>query len=197
MKLDEKINELLKYYSSSHSRFQIEQFIIGSQGPAWFQFKQCLREIDSRWKQIKDIKDDILIAELNLTNLINKKFIRKKKREINALKYKKELRNYEHLKTTLNEIYFELKVFVERADGIKSNYWGKDELSAEKMEKLEINGWFEKTKYLMALDLITIGSLSRGTAEMIYSMPKGMKKELLNNLNTKESQQKLIKWIME
>ena len=44
----ELIKNLLKDYEGCHSDFQIDNFIIGSQGDAWAQYKQCLREINGR-----------------------------------------------------------------------------------------------------------------------------------------------------
>ena len=60
-----KTSELiLKDYRPEHSLFQIENFIIGSQGGTWAQYRQCLRELSSRHgavdSKINEIKKDAL-----------------------------------------------------------------------------------------------------------------------------------------
>ena len=51
-----KIKELLEDHQELHSEFQIDNFIIGNQGDRWAQYKQCLREIKSRWESIESDK---------------------------------------------------------------------------------------------------------------------------------------------
>ena len=48
-----KIEKILVDHQELHSDFQIDNFIIGSQGDAWAQYKQCLREIKARVENIE------------------------------------------------------------------------------------------------------------------------------------------------
>ena len=49
--IDSEIKILLNDEELNHSNFQIENFIVGSQVGKWAQYKQCLREISSRFEQ--------------------------------------------------------------------------------------------------------------------------------------------------
>ena len=60
------IETLLNDLQENHSRFQIENFIIGSQGGKRFQYRQCLREIKARWDNLKKLKDDKVGSNLEL-----------------------------------------------------------------------------------------------------------------------------------
>ena len=194
--MKEKIEKLLKDHQLFHSEFQIENFIIRSQGCAWAQYKQCLREIASRYESMQQIKEDIVLKNLEVRRLKNKFAIKKSTRLKNNILINRSKRQLNSMKKNLVDTDRELIQFVRIAETIKLNFWGNGRLSKEKKRLLEQNMWIEKAKFLMAVDLMTIGNLSKPTIELIYSMPKSDKKELLNFLG-KDNREKLISWVMK
>jgi hypothetical protein len=92
-------------------------------------------------------------------------------------------RNLGNLKKSFADTSRELLAFVRIAEGIKLNFWGNGKLSGNKKKMLEENMWFEKAKFMMAVDLMTIGNVSKPTLEMVYAMPKKIRGELMSNLS--------------
>ena len=179
--MKDKIEKLLRDFQKFHSEFQIENFIIRSQGNLWGQYKQCLREISSRNDQLQDLEDDLKLIRIDIDQMNQKWFffkISSKKRH--EIKLQKMIRKKESLKANIKEISRELSEFVRIGESIRYKAWGNSTLSGEKIKALEKQMWHEKARFMMAIDLITIGNISKSTIEMIYSMPRKMKSELLS-----------------
>jgi hypothetical protein len=182
--MKEKIDELLIDYEKYHSRYQIEHFIVGAQGNAWAKYKQCLREIKSRWENIESMKDEKRLLELDIKELGIKKFIRirratrisESRRSIKLNASKRKLADLEEsLKHTLRELMH----FISLAKRIKKDSWGEKIITGDLRKSLEAQMWFEKCTRMMAIDVIAFGQVSKTTVDMIFNMPKRERKELL------------------
>jgi hypothetical protein len=195
--MKDKIENLLQDHQKFHSEYQIENFIIRSQGGAWAQYKQCLREIASRYDTIQDMKGDMQLIDLEIERLKNKRFFFRRFSKIkHRIELERKQRNLGNLKKSFADTSRELLAFVRIAEGIKLNFWGNGKLSGNKKKMLEENMWFEKAKFMMAVDLMTIGNVSKPTLEMVYAMPKKIRGELMSNLS-ENGRHNLIAWAME
>jgi hypothetical protein len=193
--MKEDIKYLLEDYEAYHSRFQIENFIIGSKGNAWAKYKQCLREIRSRGNHIEDLKDQKELIRLDLKDLNRKKrlSIRRAKKnrisiQINSLK-----RKAVEVEESIHHSMRELIHFVNAAKRIRAESWGSGIITNSLKKELEAQMWREKAKQMLAVDIIAFGQLSKPTVEMLFSMPRKVRAELFKMIEP-EKRAGLIEW---
>jgi hypothetical protein len=179
MKAD--VKNLLADYEKYHSSYQMENFIIGSQGNAWGQYKQCLREIKSRSQNIEEMKDERKLLELDIADLRIKRFFcfRRSTRIRNAIRLNSLRRKLLDLEESLSHTLRELIFFVDSAKRIKSESWGNKPITGDMRKSLEAQMWFERITQMMAVDMLAFGRVSKNTFDMIFNMPKTDRKELL------------------
>jgi len=170
------IEDLLKDYRPKHSEFQIRNFIIGSQGSAWFKYKQCLREISSR--------NDALVNEKeNLEIFDSKKPWFKWFGKISKIKRQKRIRQRKALLYAISETERELSAFVDMALDLKCSMGDIDD---QKRAVLETEGWTQKARTMAGIDILTGGmSLSRQTIEMILMLPENKREILLAEIRSR------------
>jgi hypothetical protein len=70
----------------------------------------------------------------------------------------------------------ELKLFVELAQSLKASF---GEITEEKRLELEKRAWFNKAANLMKLDLLSVQGLTKGTLDLIFSLPEDLTKKLM------------------
>jgi len=167
------IKAILKDHHTAHTDFQIEHFMIGSQGHPFFQFKQCQREIATRWETVKALQEKLKAIE-------NKKR-QKQVDKIGAALIEKELAG------PLRELRKLVKLA--KALYLKLNY---DGLNEKAKGLLEAQAWFEKAKTMMALDIVAYGNVSRKTVEFIVQLPKTERQMLIPYIKKPELRQKLL-----
>ena len=142
-------------------------------------------------------EEDIELIGLEIKKLKSKKFKFGKSNKIkNQITLNRKFRHLKNIQKNLAETTRELLTFVKIADTIKMNCWRNDKLTVDKKRFLEENMWIEKAKFMMAVDLMTIGNLSKPIVEMIYSMPTKNRKELISML-TEDGRKKLISLVMK
>jgi hypothetical protein len=195
--MNNTIELLLIGFEQYHSKFQIDNFIIASQGNIWAQYKQCLREIQSRHETHIETGEQLTISKLELSQLTKRKAWRigRLRRERHQIKIKRTERKIKGLILKFEHIGRELKIFIDRAVDIR-NRAGYENLSGEQKEKLEAQMWFEKGKRLMAGDFMFNGSISQSTANFIFSLPLDMRKEIIEYLK-EDKKAGLIEWAMK
>lgn len=186
------IESLLKDYENGHTAFQIKQFIVGSQAHPFHRYKQCLREIAGRHETIKSNRIKLNKIENRIKKVkLRLFFFRKTKRKILTILEieRKSLiaANYDTSR--------ELNNFVSIGLELRRKF-GFENLSIKQKELLDADAWREKAKYMLALDLFSMGSPSKQTAEFIYMLPQSIKKELFNEL-IKMDRQKIINYLIE
>ncbi len=179
--MDEKINKLLNDFQSYHSSFQIENFIIGSQGSEWFQYKQCLREVRSRTESIESAKDELALSKIGRKSVARKiklVFIGQIRKQMFL---KNEKRRAAELVENIRETKRELNRFVELAWELKKKIGELDEI---KRQRLEADSWIEKARQMAAIEIMTMGGLSKTTMEFILSLPKESRRGILIELKS-------------
>jgi hypothetical protein len=183
-----KIQDLLRDYQKYHSEFQIENFIIKGQGDEWAQYKQCLREIKSRYESIKEERAKVESAGIepkqkrfywpSKANKLNIKLAKKSQ----ALQLK-ELRN------TINDKQRELNCFVEIATKLKDKL---GEITDERRQQLELESWTAKGRRMAAIDRILTGGISHQTFEFILSLPLKSQNSILDKILPNDPERRLL-----
>jgi len=177
-----KISNMLGDHHDLHSEFQIENFIIKSQGDEWAQYKQCLREIKARVENIESDKIQLKILELNKTKKppFWFKIFKHKIIKIEGATGSDKLTS---LKNTIKERERELECFVRIAEKLKDKL---GDITAERRAQLEAESWKAKGLKMAALDLMSAGRISGQTLDFIFSLPKGSQLELFSKLSAKQ-----------
>ena len=183
------IESLLKDFELYHTEFQIRNFIIGTAGDAWAQYKQCLREISSRYETYLQGKAQIQALEREVERIARRRFGYKK---IKLALVDRKSRELDTLREKHRHLLRELRIFIDAATTIKREA-SFDGLSKEKKMHLEALSWLVKAKRMAALDLIAFGNFSRSTVDFIFSLPKDQRRELLAYLKP-ENRDKMIEW---
>ncbi len=170
------ICQLIKDHEPKHSEFQIKNFIIGGQGGDWFKYKQCLREIKSRVESLDSAEDQLTLFE------IGKKSIKRKiklllmgetKRQIFL---KSEKRSAVAMAENIKHTKRELGEFAKIAKQLKSKL---GDIDTDKRLELESAAWIEKGRQMAAIEIMTMGGLSKTTMEFILSLPKESRRGIL------------------
>lgn len=189
------INELLLDHEKYHSRFQIENFIVGGQGNAWAQYKQCLREIKSRDESLDRLKDDRELILIDIEYLKRKKhFISKIKKRKKAIRLKSKIRQLKDIDEKITHTARELNHFIIIAKRIKKTSWGDKLITGDLRKSLEAQMWKERCQQMVLIDIMTFGHISHQTMEMIFKMPISDRKELLK-MSDKNNRGALIEWM--
>lgn len=182
------VKKLLKDYEPKHSKFQIKNFIIRGQGDEWFQYKQCLREISARVESIENAKDQLDLFKINRRGIMRKIKIIVMGRQRREIFLKSELRQSAGMAENIEETERELKQFVELAVGLKKRIGDIDD---EKRQKLEAQSWYDKASKMAAVDIMTIGALSRQTFEFIFSLPEKQQENIFASIKLARPERKL------
>lgn len=172
--MDETVKHLLEDYQAAHSEFQIKNFIIRGEVDDWARYKQALREIDARSKNLAAKRDD-----LELFDLKKKRFRFGKKARI-----EKGIRERvkEALLNGIQETEREMKVFLEIAIVLKKKF-GK--IDPVKRQVLEACSWKAKALRMAGVDFIVGGRLSQPTIGLILTLPKRDQVEVLTMISPK------------
>jgi len=176
-----KVDYLLKDYEHYHSDFQIDNFIIGSQGSDWFKFKQCLREIKTRRESLETAKDNKVLFQIKKKSIIRKIrlfFMGQTRRQIFL---KNEKRTARGMHENIRETERELNRFVALAIKLKRQI---GDIDPEKRKALEAKAWFKKARQMAAIEMLTQGRPSKQTMEFIISLPKESRKAILIELKS-------------
>jgi len=182
---DGKINlikSLLNDHRAKHSDYQIENFIIGSSGDTWFQYKQALREIQARYDSILNLREDKILCAIEIADLCKKA----KKKSGNRIKLKiaidRKKRQMRSLKLDYLNTWKELDRFLEVGERLKKEL---GEIDEKKRALLEANSWFYKAKKIIAIDVLTSnGHLSRPTLELLFQLPMNQQRLIVFDLRS-------------
>ncbi len=150
---DEVIKNLkheMKNESTGHSRFQIENFIIGPQPTDYGKYKQCVLEIRSRIKSHENINT----AYLEIKN--------------NSNKSTEDLEKKSQFEILMEDIKRELYIFIDIYEELK------DKINLDNREELEAAMWDEKfCKELISHVLMGGSPIPVSLAQNIWSLPDG------------------------
>ena len=161
-----QLKTILIDYEDRHSEFQIENFIIRSSGCEWFQYKQALREIDSRANIIVALHDEKKAFEFPRYKLFFLKTRRKSQLKI----IEKKIFNVEA----------ELKIFLRIAEKLKKQI---GEITPERRNQLETESWKNKGIKMAAIDILATGRISNQTYDFVFSLPKESQLEIFKTVS--------------
>jgi hypothetical protein len=178
-----KIYKMLQDYEPMHSSFQIDNFIIGSQGNEWAQYNQCLREIKTRVEKIIQYEEEIellILKEKKIICKIKKIFANKKIKKIYLNRKNRSLKN---LQENIIHTNRELKKFVKIAVKLKKQI---GDINNGRREQLEAEAWKAKAYQMAAIDIISAGIITKPTLEFIASFPQDEKAEIISAIKRKK-----------
>ena len=165
--MSDVIENLLKDYVPKHSEFQIDNFIVGSQGDTWAQYKQALREIKSRYGMLIQLREDFELAALNGNG---RRFLKfgKRARAKAVIEAARDKRRHKAMLENLEHTERELACFVELASDLK-NVLG--DIDADKRQRLEAQSWWRKALRMAGVDMLVNGRIGQATMELIVALP--------------------------
>ena len=196
--IDSEIKILLNDEELNHSNFQIENFIVGSQVGKWAQYKQCLREISSRFEKLQNIRDDAQLNRIEATNVgLWKRLIfflwrlRKNNRLKMEIGRRRMARKSERFAKEIYHLERELACFVAIAKRLKADI---GDLGNGKRELIEADSWRQKALKMAGIDLLVNGGIGQSTMELILCLPEQDRQGVLKMLapNAKPDPFKLI-----
>jgi len=171
-------HELLVDFEPLHSSFQIDQFIILSNGLTVYGcYMQALREIACRVATLVEVT----------TPAESLRFKESKSKEVDSWG------NFDFEQSRVNALWKELIQLIERAVSFKKVLGC---LTPERRAKLERELWFHRAKRAVAIDFLTDGRLTRSTLELIWAIPIEDRSDLLKAISEQRSQSELINWFL-
>lgn len=165
----DRLNELLNDSYGRHTRYQVQNFIIGLNGKTDYgMYRQCIREIMSRIDSIISTNKEYEEAKHAFSS------------------YKEQAKFMQ-----LQEIMYEFNIFYNYAIQLKDRL---GQLSSDQIEKLEAEFWQETFKEKICLELLGTGHVSPGLLETVmYSENKIDILTFLANLDKKKALDYLTK----
>lgn len=170
------IEKLLIDHQNRHSDFQIENFIIKSQVDAWAQYKQCLRELESRYESI--LEHENKQAQFNKLKKNILLFLSRKRRAFKA----RLLMDIRSGQRKIDNLQAEFDYIFKIAEKLKEQIGTVDR---ETRQQLEAKTWYNKGRKLAAIDLMAYGRVSTQTLEFILSLPRPDATKLLSEFQIK------------
>lgn len=181
-----EIDKLLEDHRAMHSEFQIANFIVGGGGNHYGQYMQALREIKTRNDRLFALRHDLEIKKMDRDETTESGSPGHQRRsELHRLALDRAI---DELERTIAEIERELSAFVALA---RERLAIIGPLTPERIERLERENWLFKTKRLAAIDLISSGTLTHSTAELISLLPGDCRREITQALQNRPA---LIGW---
>lgn len=181
------IDELIADFRPFHTEFQIEHFIVGTEGPTeWGRYKQALRELEGRTEGVRASVLLLERARLRLGRLIFWSWLpwRRSDRKLNLVEAGDSIKSME---LALADTKREQRAFFELARGLKDII---GDLTEEKRARLESDYWFERMRYQAMLELHTTGTLHKSTLETLMTMPRSQ--ELLARVLPESAVKQLV-----
>jgi len=145
------VEDLLEDYQSGHTRLQVRQFIIAKSGyTPWGMYRQCLREISTRWNAL--LRSMVAVPEPKPFGDAHPVVVQLAQREAGR---------------RLRDRVRELAEFVILARHLKQAHIG--DVSPERRDELDDQFWCSQLVKRAALDVLTFGRVSAETLETIYT----------------------------
>jgi hypothetical protein len=171
-------HELLDDFEPLHSSFQLDQFIVLSNGvTAYGCYKQALREIASRVAILNDHKTPV-------------ECLKQKETQSSANNC---WRNFDFEQSHKNALWNELMYLIERAVSLKQEIGC---LTPIRRAQLERELWIHRAKKAVAVDYLAQGRLTHSTVELIWAIPVEDRQEILQCVADSSRQSELINWFL-
>jgi len=179
MKIDQqKLKELLDDHQTGHSEFQDDYLITWRHGGTGYgQYKQALRELYRRFRGLRELSCDREKLEIEIQQAKEKaQNGQSYEGELARVEFKRKSMQLEELERSLINTKREFMRFFQQASHLKG-FIG--ELTPAQRKKLDREMWIHRTKTVVALDLLTIGRLSKSTYELLGALPGQMRKPVI------------------
>lgn len=188
---EQAVSALLADFQSAHSNFQMDRFITArSGGDEWGCYHQALREIHKRWRNLQDHRDEMELAELDVSES-EQSGILGKRHEIELRRLK---RRVQHLRADIAETERELSHFVKQAEFLKAKI---GDITPERRAELDAAHWCHKLRCMAALDYMANQRLSHATIEMLSSFPRELRKDMCERILPKNGNvDHLTEWFL-
>lgn len=183
-----QLNELLNDHQLYHSEFQQDYFITGSGGTEYGMYKQSLRELFKRYRGLKELYSEKGLLQVDIDELCGTKTKNKFDQRRNEIKRAQKVMNMEDLDKNIADTEREFKRFYQQSSALKEQIGALTEV---KRNALDRDMWVHKAKEMAAIDYATAGRISKSTYELISSMPKDMRKEVLTEIT---NHNELLSW---
>ena len=190
------LQDLLKDHQLYMSEFQHESFVVTNSGGSTLfgQYKQALRELYKRTRGVREsvCNDKKLAVEIKILERDIKKETDELEQELLKIELVRKQAQQEESERVLKDTKREWESFYKQAiylKGLLEKEHG--ELTDEVKKQLEIEMWHCTVKENIAMDYVTTGRISKGSYEMINSMPKDLKMTMLQEAR---KQTELVEW---
>lgn len=184
------LGELLEDFQGKHTNYQIDNFIIKINGKtAYGQYKQALRELNSRFKNLININFEI--EELKIS-IRKKRYEAENSREgIRKIELDRLLINLSFREKDFEEIFREFKIFFAKANVLKEVLGN----ISDKKDQLEAEFWEQNFIEKIAIDIAYIGTISSSNLETLTSMPTDSKIHIINKISEFKTKTDALKYL--
>jgi hypothetical protein len=176
------IYELLKDHKGGMTEFQHDRFVTGMAGTPYGQYRQSLRELNSRFDGLRDgycelesLQVDIDEQQYIIDNSDNE-FDRRRA----EITYKQKMFLLESRKRAITEKEDDALSFYRQAVQLKEQVGN---INSDNQEQFNEEYWEHKIKKMAALDLMTNGRLSRSTIETSLALKGDLRKRVLESFD--------------
>lgn len=167
------IDDLLADHHECLSDFQIDHFIVGTScGTAYGSYKQCLRELKTRYNGLYELEEELADQRAEIEGL------EAKGPDGNGRELRRQRRRLAATIRSQADTQREYDRFLMHARRLKAEV---GELTPEKRAVLDRDMWAYRLRAMATLDAF-MGGLSHGTAEAILKCPPDVRAEIVAGL---------------
>ena len=177
-----EIQELLKDHRSHMTEFQHDHFVTGKAGTPYAQYKQSLRELNSRIDVLREEYASLEYLKISIDEKAHdsENHENEFERRRAGIDYEKMTRQISSNERRIKEIEVETFSFYRHAVQLKEII---GELTPEKEKQYEQELWEYKVKKLAALEIMANGKLGISTLDMAISLKGDLRQTVLEALN--------------
>lgn len=178
-----EVAELLAAYEPGHSHYQRERFSVtlGNWTP-WGRYKQALCMLKRARRDGRALRLELQLLDLQLVELDRRWCFRNTTRERRRIERTQLLARHAELLEALHTIEQDAAVFakVARELAVQHEF---DALTPLDRQRAEAEHWREKARFDAAVDVATMGTVSRPTLELISALPAIDRRRILNEVS--------------
>jgi hypothetical protein len=173
----------------SHSRFQIDRFILARVGGTMYGcYQQAIREACKRLGTLADFRRELPSVTAKELTRIGFEQDARKADVIEEFSHGHEL-THQYYATCEELIRFLVQiVHLRRKIGF---------MSGPRQDVLDCDQWTHRTKCTLATDLICTGGITPSTLDLLVSLPLRVRSELIPVLYDPDSRDRLLKWFWQ
>ncbi len=179
------IDELLADHQLYHSDFQMDYLItVKAGGTTYGQYKQALREVYKRYRGLRDLLAERELAEVDIDEMEHAVGLTVFDQRRNAINLRRKRESLDDADRNIRDTERELARFVGQAEALKEHV---GELTPERRAILDAEMWAHRIKSMIAIDLITRGTISETSLTCLNASPPEIRESLLNAMRTPDA----------